>query len=70
VADWFKRKVSVSGKVSVDGDEVFISTALQGYTVALEPCRGLRHRVWFYGMQLGEVEVASVRAEQVHRLAG
>lgn len=69
---WLTRKVSVNGQISVNGDEVFISTSLTGYAVALEPLRGrgLRHRVWFYGMQLGEVEVAGVRADELHRLAG
>jgi len=69
---WPTRKVSINGMVGMDGDEVFISTALQGYTVALEPRRGggLRHRVWFYDLQLGEVEVAGVRADHVHRLVG
>lgn len=71
-AEWVKRKVAINGLISVDGDDVFISTALYGYTVALEPYRGggLRHRVWFYDMQIGEVEVAGLRADQVHRLAG
>lgn len=69
---WVTRKVSVGGQISVNGDELFISTSLAGYAVALEPLlgRGLRHRVWFYGMQLGEVEVAGVRADELHRLAG
>lgn len=71
-SEWLKRKVSISGMISVDGDEVFISTALHGHTVALEPCRGrgLRHRVWFYNLRLGEVEVAGLPADQLHRLAG
>jgi len=70
--EWLKRKVCVNGNVRIAGDDVFISTALNGYTVALEPCRGrgLLHRVWFYGMQIGEVEVAGVPADRLHRLAG
>lgn len=69
---WLTRKVSVNGMVGVDGDDVFISTALRGYWVGLEPCRGrgLRYRVWFYGVQIGEVEVASMRLDQLRRLAG
>jgi putative transposase len=71
-SEWLKRKVSVNGMIGVDSDDIFISTALEGYTIGLEACRGrgLRHRVWFYGLRLGEVEVAGVRADRLHRLAG
>jgi transposase InsO family protein len=70
--DWAKRKVGVNGNVGIDGDQVFISSALHGYTIALEPMRGrgLRRRVWFYGMQIGEVEVAGMTSDQLHRAAG
>lgn len=68
--DWPKRRVSINGMISIDGDEVFISTALHGHLVALEHRRGLRYRVWFYDMQIGEVEVARVSPQQLHRAAG
>jgi putative transposase len=69
---WIARKVGPSGRISIGGDDVFISHALVGYAVAIEPPhgRGLRRRVWFYDMQLGEIEVADVSAEQLHRHAG
>jgi len=68
--NWIKRSVGPGGSVSVAGDEYFLSTALRGHVVALEPTRGMRCRVWLRSMPLGEVEIANVEPHQLQRLAG
>lgn len=55
------RRVSISGVVRF-GDSHFISKSLAGYSVGLEPLGGVRYKVWFYDFDLGEVEIANVRA--------
>lgn len=67
--EWLKRTVTKKGIACVAGDEAFISTALRGYQVGLEPLRGLTYRVWFYDLALGEIEVALAPSSQLHRLA-
>lgn len=68
-AHWEVRKVSLNGMIGVAGDNVFISTGLRGHWVGLEPTgQGLRCRVWFYGAKIGEVEVASLPADQLRKI--
>lgn len=66
---WEKRAVSCNGNVRIRGVDNFVSTALDGYLVAFEPVGGLTHRVWFYELVLGEIELATITAAQVHKLA-
>lgn len=66
---WTKRAVSGSGAIRIRGEDYFLSTALQGYLVALEPVGGLRHRVWFHTTDLGEIEVADDLRIQLQRAA-
>ena len=68
-SSWLRRVVSKCGEICVDGDRSFISTALGGHQIALEPVGGVRFRVWFYDLALGEIELALVTDEQVERLA-
>lgn len=65
--DWTKRVVSGSGAIRIRGEDYFLSTALDGYQVALEPVGGLRHRVWFHTTALGEIEVAEDYPAQLQR---
>lgn len=58
--EWTKRAVSKSGCIRIGGEDYFLSTALHGYQVALEPIGGLRQRVWFHDTKLGEIEVADL----------
>lgn len=67
---WLKRSITGAGTVSVNHVPTFISTALQGYQVGLQPLAGMRYRVWFYDLVLGEIELAAVRARDLLRLAG
>ena len=55
---WRVRRVSATGVFGSNHTGQFISTALAGYFVGLEPIGGLRHRAWFYDVNLGELELA------------
>lgn len=61
---WITRKVYARfGAISVDGETYAVGAALTGYTVALEPIDGLKHRLWFGGTDLGEIELAPSSAD-------
>ena len=59
------RRVSGSGTVKIHGEHYSISRALTGYYVGLEHLGGLRHRIWFYELDLGEIEIAEVSDRHV-----
>ena len=67
---WLKRNVTGSGTVCVNKVQTFISTAVDGYQVGLQPLKGLRWRVWFYDLAIAEIELADVPARDLQRLAG
>lgn len=52
------RKVTCRGTVTFQQRKVAISQALAGYHIGLEPVAGARHRVWFYDLDLGEVDIS------------
>lgn len=52
------RRVRRSGVFGDRKDGHFLSTALAGYFVGLQPLGGLRYRAWFYDVDLGELEIA------------
>ena len=54
---WLVRRVLKSGEVAVNRQRWFVSTALRGHFVAFEPLTGLRYRVWFHRVDLGEIEL-------------
>lgn len=59
---WIKRRVARRrGTIVVEGQPYNIGLALSGYTIALEPLGGLKHRVWFRDLDLGEIELAPPR---------
>ncbi|MFN7140124.1 MAG: integrase core domain-containing protein [Limisphaerales bacterium] len=51
-----RRKVSSNGKIKLGGQDYFISTALQGWSVGLEPGREGVWNVWFGRLLLGQIE--------------
>ena len=57
---WTVRRVTKAGTIKLAGETYFVSGALAGYDVALEPLGGVRYRVWFYNVDLGELEVLDV----------
>src|SRR5215470_709963 len=54
---WLVRKVTHNGQFGDTKDGQFLSTAVAGYFVGLQPLGGLRHRAWFYDVDLGELEL-------------
>lgn len=58
--DWMTRRVGRLGTVSVNGDVVFVSSALARQIVGLKYESGLRWRVHFFEVDLGTIEIASL----------
>jgi hypothetical protein len=58
--DWRTRRVATSGAISFDGDHIFVSVALSGKLIGLRYEGGLRWRAYFFGVDLGTIEVASL----------
>jgi hypothetical protein len=59
---WIERNViGRSGVFGLEGQLYLVGRALTGYIVALEPLAGLRHRIWFRDLDLGEIEIAPPR---------
>jgi putative transposase len=55
---WIVRNASkYIGTISIDDEKYRTSRALAGYPVALEPLGGLKHRLWFRNVNLGELEL-------------
>ena len=66
---WIRRAVCANGSIRLEGEDYFVTTALNGYQVALQPTVGLRHRVWFHDVDLGEIEVADELSCRVKQTA-
>jgi hypothetical protein len=58
--EWQARRVGSSGRVCVNGDEVFVSTALIGYMIGLRPETNLRWRAYFFDVDLGVIEIVTL----------
>jgi putative transposase len=59
---WIRRNViGKRGQIGLEGQIYLVGSALSGHTVALEPMAGLRHRIWFQDLDLGEIEIAPPR---------
>jgi hypothetical protein len=50
------RKIMPQGIIMWRKQWVFISSALAGWSVGLEPCGGGKHNVWFGRLLLGEFD--------------
>ena len=59
-AEWTTRRVGRIGNISMNGDVVFVGTALSGQIIGLKHEGGLRWRVQFFEVDLGIVEIASL----------
>jgi putative transposase len=53
------RRVSTSGAIKFEGQSLFLSSALAGWSVGLKPITGDRLEVWFGRLLLGQVDVAA-----------
>src|SRR5947207_14030195 len=65
------RRVSTSGAIKFEGQSLFLSSALAGWSVGLKPITGDRLEVWFGRFLLGQVDVAASsfnRADSRHFL--
>jgi putative transposase len=56
--EWDVRRVFRNGKVSINGDEVFISTVLAGQLIGVKREGLLRWRARFFDVDLGTIEIA------------
>jgi putative transposase len=60
------RRVSAHGTIKLDGQELFLCSALAGWSVGLKPLTAERMEVWFGRLLLGEVNLTTssfVRAD-------
>lgn len=55
---WTTRTVKPNGAIAIERVDYFVSQSLSGYRVALEPVGGFQHRIWFYELDLGLIEIA------------
>ena len=53
------RRVSPHGMISLDGEKLFLSTALSGWSVGLKPIAGDLMEVWFGCLLLGQVDLSA-----------
>ena len=53
------RRVSTSGAIKFEGQSLFLSSALAGWSVGLKPITGDRLEVWCGRLLLGQVDVAA-----------
>jgi len=61
--DWRTRRVAKTGVLCFQGDQVRLGRALARQLVGLRYEQGLRWRVFFFDVDLGTVEIASVDGE-------
>jgi len=66
---WMLRRVSTNGTIKVAKENYFVTSAVRGFDIALEPLGGIRHRAWFYDVDLGELEVVDLRPRTLALLA-
>jgi transposase InsO family protein len=67
-AHFVVRLVYRAGMIKIDHEPYFIGRSLAGHRIGLERLGGLRHRVWFYDLDLGELEVAHLRERSLTAL--
>ena len=64
------RKVAKWGSISWASRWVFISNALAGWSVGLEPCGEGKHNVWFGRLLLGQLNERTLKLERSESAAG
>ncbi len=55
---WLVRRVSKSGHFRIASDTYFVSGSLRGRSVGLQPIDALHYQIWYYEVDLGQLEVA------------
>ena len=54
-----RKRVSAKGTIKLDGQVLFLSTALAGWSIGLKPITQERMEAWFGRLLLGEVDLAT-----------
>jgi putative transposase len=62
--EWCTRRVSTEGRLCFEGDVVRLGHALSGQLVGLRHDAGLRWRVFFFDVDLGTIEIASLNGAE------
>lgn len=62
-ADWQVRRVAPRGQIRWSNESIFVSHALQGERVGLEPIDERRWRVWFCFYEIGVLDAAKGRVQ-------
>lgn len=67
-ASWVTRTVGNPGRISLDGSLYHVGAGLTGHVVGLEPVEGTRVRLWFYDVDLGELDLSIVTQRRADRV--
>lgn len=58
-SSWLARRVTKSGAIVVDDERYFLSKAVAGHCVGLEPIGAMKYRAWFYDVELRILELVT-----------
>lgn len=58
-AGYSRRLVNKTGHIKISSKPFFVSTALSGYYVGLQPCKNNYYLLWFSDLYIGEIDVAA-----------
>lgn len=61
-----RRRVNPVGEIRWSGDWVFISSALAGWSVGLEPCGPSQYHVYFGRLRLGQLDESTGAFVRTH----
>jgi hypothetical protein len=53
------RRVCAKGSIQVDGQRLFLSTSLAGWSVGLKPIAENLMEIWFGRLLLGQIDLAA-----------
>ena len=57
---WITRRVQRGGRICIDGDTIPVGSPLTGQLIGLRYENGLRWRAYFFDVDLGLIEIASL----------
>ena len=55
------RRVGEKGTIKMEGQRIFLSTSLAGWSVGLKPLAGNLLEVWFGRLLLGQIDLSTSR---------
>ena len=62
---WLVRRTAKNGELIVNNEHYFLSRALAGHRIGLQPLSAFKFRAWFYEVDLGELEILGAAVEAV-----